>query len=47
MADLIIGALSSTVDNVPLVAGTIGMYPVTTDAMAAAAADPAYLADFM
>ena len=44
---LIIGALSSIVDNVPLVAGAIGMYPVATDAMVAAATDPAYLANFM
>ena len=34
-------------DNVPLVAGAIGMYPVATDAMVAAATDPAYLANFM
>ena len=46
-ANLIIGALSSIVDNVPLVAGAIGMYPVATDAMVAAATDPAYLANFM
>ena len=45
--NLIIGALSSFVDNVPLVAGAIGMYPVATDAMVAAATDPAYLANFM
>ena len=45
--NLIIGALSSIVDNVPLVAGAIGMYPVATDAMVAAATDPAYLANFM
>ena len=44
---LIIGALSSIVDNVPLVAGAIGMYPVATDAMVAAATDPAYLANFV
>ena len=44
--NLIIGALSSIVDNVPLVAGAIGMYPVATDAMVAAATDPAYLANF-
>lgn len=47
VVNLIIGALSSIVDNVPLVAGAIGMYPVATDAMVAAAADPAYLANFM
>lgn len=45
--NLIIGVLSSIVDNVPLVAGAIGMYPVATDAMVAAATDPAYLANFM
>ncbi|WP_455634360.1 sodium:proton antiporter NhaD [Parabacteroides sp.] len=45
--NLIIGSLSSIVDNVPLVAGAIGMYPVATDAMVAAATDPAYLANFM
>ena len=45
--NLIIGALSSIVDNVPLVAGAIGMYPVATDAMVAAATDPAYLANFV
>ena len=45
--NLIIGALSSSVDNVPLVAGASGMYPVATDAMVAAATDPAYLANFM
>lgn len=45
--NLIISALSSIVDNVPLVAGAIGMYPVATDAMVAAATDPAYLANFM
>ena len=47
VVNLIIGALSSIVDNVPLVAGAIGMYPVATDAMVAAATDPAYLANFM
>lgn len=29
--DLIIGVLSSVVDNVPLVAGTMGMYPIDAD----------------
>lgn len=45
--NLIIGALSSIVDNVPLVAGAIGMYPVANEAMVAAAADPAYMMNFM
>ncbi|MDL2221772.1 sodium:proton antiporter NhaD [Parabacteroides sp. OttesenSCG-928-N08] len=45
--NLIIGSLSAVVDNVPLVAGAIGMYPVASEAMVAAAADPTYLANFM
>lgn len=45
--NMIIGALSSIVDNVPLVAGAIGMYPVADEAMVAAAADPVYMAQFM
>ena len=38
----IIGVLSSIVDNVPLVAACMEMYPVANDAMIAAASDPAY-----
>lgn len=45
--NLIIGVLSSIVDNVPLVAGAIGMYPVANEAMVAATADPVYMAYFM
>ena len=45
--NLIIGTLSAVVDNVPLVAGAIGMYPVAKDAMLATAADPTYLANFV
>lgn len=45
--NLIIGALSAIVDNVPLVAGTIGMYPIATEAMVTASADPAYLTYFI
>lgn len=45
--NIIIGTLSAVVDNVPLVAGAIGMYPVANEAMVAAAADPAYMANFM
>lgn len=45
--NLIIGTLSSIVDNVPLVAGAIGMYPVASDAMVATAADPVYMAHFV
>lgn len=43
----IIGALSSIVDNVPLVAACMNMYPVMTDAMIQASADPIYAALFV
>lgn len=43
----IIGVLSSIVDNVPLVAACMDMYPVATDAMIQASADPAYMALFV
>lgn len=42
----LIGILSSVVDNVPLVAGAMGMYPVADASMIAAAADPAYMTAF-
>ena len=42
----LIGALSSIVDNVPLVAGAMGMYPIADPAMISAAADPAYMSYF-
>ncbi|MDR0749941.1 MAG: sodium:proton antiporter NhaD [Tannerellaceae bacterium] len=45
--NLIIGALSAIVDNVPLVAGAIGMYPVATEAMVAASANPSYMINFV
>ncbi len=45
--NLIIGALSSIVDNVPLVAGAIGMYPVATEMMVANSANAAYMMNFM
>lgn len=45
--NLIIGTLSAIVDNVPLVAGAMGMYPIANEAMIAAAADPAYMANFV
>ncbi len=44
--NLIIGVLSSVVDNVPLVAGAIGMYDITTPEMFQTAANPAYLQAF-
>lgn len=37
----IIGILSSIVDNVPLTAGAMGMYPIYTEAMLSGIADPA------
>lgn len=43
----IIGVLSSIVDNVPLVAACMNMYPVATDAMIAASADPSYMSIFV
>lgn len=43
----VVGVLSSIIDNVPLVAACIGMYPVADAAMVAAAADPAYAEMFM
>ena len=42
----IIGVCSSVVDNVPLVAACIDMYPIATDAMIAASTDPAYMQYF-
>ncbi len=43
----IIGILSSIVDNVPLVAACMEMYPVANDAMIAASSDPTYLSLFV
>lgn len=40
--NVIIGILSSIIDNVPLVAACMDMYPVMTDSMLAASSDPAY-----
>lgn len=45
--NLIIGTLSAVVDNVPLVAGAIGMYPVANEAMVAASSNPEYMASFV
>ena len=44
--NMIIGTLSAIVDNVPLVAGAIAMYPVATDAMVLASSNPEYLTHF-
>lgn len=43
----IIGVLSSIVDNVPLVAACMEMYPVATEAMIATSADPTYMSLFI
>lgn len=43
----IIGILSSIVDNVPLVAACMEMYPVANDQIIAASADPAFTALFL
>ena len=42
-----IGLLSSVVDNVPLTAGAMGMYPIVTHTMAAASADPTFMHHFL
>ena len=47
LMDTLIGFMSAVVDNVPLVAGAIGMYPVADVATVAAAADPSYTTYFM
>lgn len=43
----LIGLLSAVVDNVPLVAACMGMYPVPDAAAVAASADAAYLRNFV
>ncbi len=45
--NLAIGALSAIVDNVPLVAGAMGMYPIASPEMLQIAADPVYLQNFV
>jgi len=45
--NLAIGALSSIVDNVPLVAGAMGMYPIASPEMLELAANPEYLSNFV
>jgi len=50
LIDLAIGVLSAIVDNVPLVAGAMGMYPIEDAASIAAMTDPAaieYAANFV
>ena len=43
----VIGILSSVIDNVPLVAACMGMYPIMDAAAVAASADPAYMQSFV
>lgn len=45
--DMIIGLLSAIIDNVPLVAGAIGMYPVTDAAVLSTATNAAFLQNFV
>ena len=44
---MVIGLLSSVIDNVPLVAACIGMYPVPDAATVLASADPVYMQSFV
>jgi Na+/H+ antiporter NhaD/arsenite permease-like protein len=44
LIDMAIGILSAVVDNVPLVAGAMGMYPIEDAASIAAMTDPAAIA---
>ncbi len=47
LIDMIIGALSSVVDNVPLVAVAIGMYPVIDPSTLATMANPEFMQNFV
>jgi Na+/H+ antiporter NhaD/arsenite permease-like protein len=47
LINVAIGAISSVVDNVPLVAGAMGMYHIVTPDMLRLAADPAYSGFFV
>lgn len=47
LINLAIGGISAIVDNVPLVAGAMGMYDIVTPDMLRIAADPAYSAFFV
>jgi Na+/H+ antiporter NhaD/arsenite permease-like protein len=42
-----IGVLSAIVDNVPLTAGAMGMYPIMSDALVAASSEPTYMHHFV
>jgi len=43
----VIGILSAIVDNVPLTAGAMGMYPILTDALVNASVEPSYAIHFV
>lgn len=43
----VVGVLSSIIDNVPLVAACMGMYPIADSSTVTAAADPSYAAMFL
>ncbi len=45
--DGVIGLLSSIVDNVPLTAAAMGMYPIVTHAMVQASVEPAFMHHFV
>ena len=45
--NILLGALSSIVDNVPLVAASIGMYPIVDPTILSSVSDPAYMGYFV
>lgn len=47
LINVIIGFMSSIVDNVPLVAGAMGMYPIVDPATVGSLADPAFMQHFV
>ncbi len=47
LINILTGIMSSVVDNVPLVAAAIGMYPLADAVSVSAAVDPEYMAAFM
>lgn len=47
LINLLIGLLSSVIDNVPLVAAAMGMYPLPTHAISANLPDAHYLMNFV
>lgn len=47
LTNIFIGLISSVVDNVPLVAASIAMYPIADASAIAASSDPTYLSTFV